>query len=272
MHEVWAVDAKERMQLQDGSWASWLTITDESSGAILYCVAFAEQYWGQVEPNMVREHLQAAFEQWGQPQCLRFDNGAPWGTSSAIPSAMGLWLVGTGIALFFGRPARKTDNAMVERSHGVLAAWVEPHLCRDFEHLQAQINYFTHFQTHRYPVTRSQQTRAEAYPELFCNPRSYNAQYDQQDWQLQAVYDYLAQFRFQRKVAINGRVSLFSREYSLGRDFKRRMVAIQMDAQKRCWIAYDDYGQVLQCFTPKDLSYPILFNMTLAHRRKHKEV
>jgi len=35
VHEVWAVDAKEAMRLEDGSWASWLVITDEASGAIL---------------------------------------------------------------------------------------------------------------------------------------------------------------------------------------------------------------------------------------------
>jgi len=35
VHEVWAVDAKEAMHLEDGSWASWLVITDEASGAVL---------------------------------------------------------------------------------------------------------------------------------------------------------------------------------------------------------------------------------------------
>ena len=34
-HEVWAMDAKEQMQLENGSYCSWLTITDEKSGAIL---------------------------------------------------------------------------------------------------------------------------------------------------------------------------------------------------------------------------------------------
>jgi len=35
VHEIWAVDAKEAMRLRDGSWASWLVITDEASGAVL---------------------------------------------------------------------------------------------------------------------------------------------------------------------------------------------------------------------------------------------
>jgi transposase len=39
-HEVWALDAKEQMQLGDGSYCSWLTITDEGSGAILNATLF----------------------------------------------------------------------------------------------------------------------------------------------------------------------------------------------------------------------------------------
>ena len=40
VHDGWAVDAKEQMTLGDGSGASWLTITDETSGAILQATAF----------------------------------------------------------------------------------------------------------------------------------------------------------------------------------------------------------------------------------------
>lgn len=39
-HEVWAMDAKEQIQLGDGSYCSWLTITDEGSGAILSATLF----------------------------------------------------------------------------------------------------------------------------------------------------------------------------------------------------------------------------------------
>ena len=39
-HQVWAVDAKERMKLADGSSACWLVVTDEASGAILGAKGF----------------------------------------------------------------------------------------------------------------------------------------------------------------------------------------------------------------------------------------
>ena len=40
MHEVWEMDAKERMRLLDGSGASTLAVTDEASGALLAAVVF----------------------------------------------------------------------------------------------------------------------------------------------------------------------------------------------------------------------------------------
>jgi len=43
VHEVWALDAKEQIQLADGSYVSWLTITDEASGAILSATLFPHQ-------------------------------------------------------------------------------------------------------------------------------------------------------------------------------------------------------------------------------------
>lgn len=50
-HEVWALDAKEDLQLMDGSYGSWLTITDEGSGAILSATLF---------PHSALEHHRSA--------------------------------------------------------------------------------------------------------------------------------------------------------------------------------------------------------------------
>lgn len=43
VHEVWALDAKEAIALADGSRVSWLTISDEASGAILTAELFPPQ-------------------------------------------------------------------------------------------------------------------------------------------------------------------------------------------------------------------------------------
>lgn len=40
VHEVWALDAKEQIQLANGDFASWVAMTDEASGAMLEARAF----------------------------------------------------------------------------------------------------------------------------------------------------------------------------------------------------------------------------------------
>lgn len=39
-HQVWAVDAKEQIPLADGPRVSWLTVSDEASGAVLHTEVF----------------------------------------------------------------------------------------------------------------------------------------------------------------------------------------------------------------------------------------
>lgn len=39
-HAVWELDAKERIQLQDGSWSCVVSVVDEASGALLGATAF----------------------------------------------------------------------------------------------------------------------------------------------------------------------------------------------------------------------------------------
>ncbi len=75
----------------------------------------------QLSAEAVSEFLRRVFERWGLPQAVRVDNGSPWGTQSDIPSALALWLVGFWVKVVLNRPRHCTDNAIVERDHGVLA-------------------------------------------------------------------------------------------------------------------------------------------------------
>lgn len=50
-HEVWALDAKEQVALGDGTFVSWLTVTDEGSGAILGAFLFPHQTLDDHRPD-----------------------------------------------------------------------------------------------------------------------------------------------------------------------------------------------------------------------------
>lgn len=206
---------------------------------------------------------------WGKPKMMRFDNGHPWGTNSPVPSALALWLAGLGIQPVFGRPRQSTDNAVVERAHGVLNGWVDPAHCADFRHLCLDLDRFARLQRERYPLGDGR-ARLEHYPALTTCPRLYVPADDEHLWSLQGMFDYLATFRFHRKVELNGRINLLNQHYSVGRDYKRRTLAVQLDAATHEWVVYEDDGREIRRFAPKNLTYAPISQLSLAYRHRGK--
>jgi hypothetical protein len=193
------------------------------------------------------------------------DNGSPWGTQSKLPSAMGLWLVGLEVDLIYGRPARSTDNAVVERSHGVLANWVEPSQCDTFNDCQQRLEWAVHTQRERYRLADGQ-TRLQAHPALYANPRGYDPAQDSYQWSLDHVCHYLSGFSFQRKVEKNGRITLFSNNYNVGKAYARRYLEVHFDELTHCWVICDEYGEELRRHPAKELMYSQISQLKLAKR------
>lgn len=196
------------------------------------------------------------------------DNGMPWGTASKLPSAMGLWLVGLDIELIYGRPARSTDNAVVERSHGVLDKWVEAYLCADFADCEQKLGWAVLTQRERYRVDKGQ-TRIQKYPDLYANPRGYEPQQDSWMWSRDRVRQYLSGFSFQRKVEKNGRITLFANEYYLARKYARRHVEVHFDEVTEHWLICDEFGNELRRHPAKELNYELISQLRLAKRRRN---
>lgn len=195
------------------------------------------------------------------------DNGSPWGTQSSVPSALVLWLVGLGIAPVYGRPARSTDNAVVERSHGVLALWVEPSQCTHLEDCQRKLDWAVQTQRYRYPAV-AQQPRSQAFPALFTNPNRYSVEEETELWKLERVGLYLSQFRFRRKVEKLGQATLFANSYSVGRAYSRTYVEFQLDSTSEQWVIRDEWGTELRRLSSRELDYAKISQLQLGKRRK----
>jgi hypothetical protein len=195
------------------------------------------------------------------------DNGSPWGTQKTLPSALALWLVGLGVTPLYGRPARSTDNAIAERSQGVMTQWVEPERCANGHHLQQQLTWASLTQRERYRLPDGY-TRREVYPNLYCNPRLYQATEEPHLWSLQRVIDYLTPFHFSRKVEKKGQITLFANTYSVGQQYARQYVDVSLDPLTREWCIRDDYGTVLQRHPARELAYPLISQLLLAKRRR----
>lgn len=223
--------------------------------------------------SAVQASLRASFEQWGMPQVIRFDNGQPWANPQIrVPSALALWLVGLGIDLVFGRPRQSTDNAVVERCHGVLNAWVEPAHCLHLDDLAHKLHAFAQLQRTRYPACQGN-TRMHAFPELSHCQRPYHPQHERESWQLQRVLDYVARFTFARKVEKNGRITLMTEEYSLGRIYRYQTVSAALDPTTCQWVIRDRDGTVLKSFAAGQFAYDTIATMSMtlkAFKAKHR--
>lgn len=219
-----------------------------------------------MEATAVQAILQDSFEQWGLPEAIRFDNGKPWGHPHLkVPTALTLWLVGLGVRVIFGRPGQSTDNAVVERCHGVLEAWVEPSQCASLAQLAARLQAFARCQRERYPACAGR-SRQDAFPELAHHPRSYQRAQDAQVWQQERVIVYVARYTFARKVEKNGRITLLTQEYSLGRAFRGQTVTVRLDSATACWVVKDRDGQVLKHFEASQLTYDTIATMRMTYK------
>ena len=212
--------------------------------------------------------LQKAMTCWGKPKRIRMDNGSPWGTQTSLPSALSLWLVGLGIRPVYGRPRQSTDNAVVERDHGVLAQWVEVEHCTNFQDCQRRLEWAVVTQRERYRSPKGY-SRAQAFPDLFTNPRTYTPQQDLQQWSSDRVATYLSNFIFHRKVEINGRITLFANGYFLGKRYIRQVIQVRFDPLTYEWIFTDEQSRFICRHATKELTYAQISQLQLAKRRRH---
>jgi hypothetical protein len=219
----------------------------------------------QLSAAAVSEFLREGFENWGLPKAVRVDNGSPWATQSDIPSALALWLVGLGVKVLLNRPRHCTDNAIVERGHGVLAKWVEPQRAYDCQTLQAQLDWAIDMQRQRYPAFKGK-SRLAVFPDLLKVTRSYAREEEKEHWQLQRVLDYLIPRLWQRRVDKAGQISFFSHAYSVGKAYVGKTVTIHLDAQNQEWLIESEQGKILKRYSSQELSSERIFSFSLSKR------
>ena len=205
---------------------------------------FPLRYWTQVAPTTVQATLRQVFAQWGLPERLRVDNGAPWGSWNDLPPALALWWIGLGIASIWNHPRHPQENGYVERVNGLVDQWGEPAQCGSFALWTERIAWLVQTQREEYPAVDGQ-SRSTAYPSLYTNPRQYVPQDEPSQWDLRRVQSYLAQGRWPRQVSAVGQITLYNRRYQVGRPHARSQVWVHYDAAAQAWVIEDERGQEL---------------------------
>jgi hypothetical protein len=189
----------------------------------------------------VRDAVRDAFAWWGRPGGVRLDNGYPWGHANGLPTALALWLAGLDVSLTFNPARRPRDNGVVERSHGVTAAWAEPWTCQDAPALQARVDDADHIQRDEYEA-HAGRTRRQLFPALWQPRRPYSRATEAAQWREDSARAYLAARVARRRVDTQGKVTVYARPYHVGVRHRGAEALVQYDAHAGDWVFTDAHG------------------------------
>jgi len=113
VHRVWSVDFKGWFRTGDGQRCDPLTLTDNYSRYLLRCQALRAETTVQVKPVM-----EAAFREYGLPERIRSDNGAPFASQGGSGlTALSVWWIRLGIVPERITPGCPQQNGRHERMH-----------------------------------------------------------------------------------------------------------------------------------------------------------
>lgn len=115
-NQTWCADFKGWFKTGDGQRCDPLTITDQATRYLLRCQAVAK-----TDGIHVRAIFEAAFREYGLPQRLRTDNGAPFAsTGLGGLTLLSVWWIRLGIELERIAPGHPEQNGCHERMHRTL--------------------------------------------------------------------------------------------------------------------------------------------------------
>jgi transposase InsO family protein len=117
-NQLWQMDFKGYFALSEGGYCHPLTVLDDHSRFLVGLRACPDQTRAQVQ-----HELTGLFRQYGLPEQMLMDNGAPWGDDRAHPyTQLSAWLLRLGIGVLHGRPYHPQTQGKEERLHRTLQA------------------------------------------------------------------------------------------------------------------------------------------------------
>jgi hypothetical protein len=210
----------------------------------------------------VQKHLRSVFSEWGLPQTLRVDNGAPWGSWSDLPPVLALWVIGLRVEMHWNDPNRPQQNSIIERSQGLAKAWAEPGKCPTVRQFQNRIHREDRLQREVYPAINGM-PRMTAYPELKHSGRRYSTSWEQRHWHWGRVIEHLAGYAVRRQVDRSGKIGVYSSKLYVGTLHKGCKVYVQFDPERIEWVVSDVTGQQLRAVPAKEMTPRVVRMLSL---------
>lgn len=271
VHELWQIDSKENIRLQDGTIATVLDIREPV--ACIWLGNFAHEVqtkkaWRKLTLTEVQGDLRRAFTQYGLPRGIQTDREHLYGqpAAEAFPTTFTLWLVGLGIEHHFGRPSQPTDQPQVERGHRTWHDWVAaPESLKDLKSLQASLDESRQVHSAELPSQARDcngRPPLEAHPEVNHVWRPYHPAVEPILFSLDRVDQFLAQFTWQYKVTSIGQVAIHDHVYYIGMANAGQRVDARFDSTNRCFVFSDaKNGAVLKRLPARHLDAATIMNL-----------
>ncbi|HEY1213746.1 MAG TPA: IS481 family transposase [Bryobacteraceae bacterium] len=184
-NRVWSVDFKGWFHTTDGRRCEPFTLTDNYSRYLLRCQALPAPTTVQIQPVMV-----AAFREYGLPERIRSDNGAPFGSNGESGlTTLSVWWIRLGIFPERIRPGHPQQNGRHERMHLTLKQQTATPPAATLRQQQKRFDAFRQ----EYNSERPHEALGQKPPAQFfeASPRPYPARLPEleypADWQIRRV-------------------------------------------------------------------------------------
>ncbi len=118
-NEIWSVDFKGKFRMKNGQYCHPLTIADSKSRFV-----FAVEALENPTAELSIPIYDRVFREFGLPEMMHSDNGAPFGSVLALRrmTRLSVWLMDLGVTPVYSDPGRPTQNGRHERMHRDLKA------------------------------------------------------------------------------------------------------------------------------------------------------
>ena len=273
-HELWQMDGKEKVAVEENDVATVLNIRDPYSSLMIHSQPFlttTAHGWRKVTRAEAQDTLRQAFTQWGRPLAVQTDRevlyiGSP---QRSFPSTFTLWLVGLGIEHRLIRSRRPTDQAQVERAHRTLGDWTwNDRQFVTLSALQEALSAANQLYNERYPA-RSKRCAGrpplQVHPQAVHSGRAFHPAAEWYLFDLQRVDDFLAAQVWTRTANANGTVRVANYVYHLGRAHAGQKVSVTFLADTRSFRFASTDGQLLARQPVQELSKADIVGLTPLH-------
>ena len=211
--------------------------------------------------------LRTAFERWGMPARIRVDNGYPWGSTGDLPTELGLWLLGLGIDLVYNPSRRPQHNGVVERSQDTGQRWADPAQCPSLAEFQRNLDAMDQHQREAFP--EPSRSRSQLFPSLAHSGRTYRPAEEAILWQEARLWQKLAEYAVVRQINARGLISVYGRNYYVGRRYAGQAAYVRFDAATGEWLFELVAGPVIGR-QPAQLSLEAILGRRVTHRHRGK--